>query len=276
MWFAAIPLLHQLLLAYHSQPLGYQPPTIQQQVLGAQTTQSSPATQTPRPEPIEEVGGEGQTLTIAVLGDSMIDTLGSDLVDLRNNLRQQLPNYHFNLLNYGYGASTLEYAHYRLNHDYNYLGQQYPSLLSQKPDIIIIESFAYNNYGNQQSGFDKQWMELGAITTDIRKSLPNTKIILAATIAPNSVIFANGAPGTNYTSLEKIEKSSTIKLYLQNLVNFANSQQFPLADAYHPSLSGSEGQNRYISTTDNLHPSTEGARLFSSILANTITSTLRP
>jgi len=93
---------------------------------------------------------------------------------------------------------------------------------------------------------------------------------LAATIAPNSIIFANDVPGLHFTALEKVEKTSTIKLYLQNLINFAGSQNFPLADAYHPSLDGQEGNRLYINANDNIHPSGPGGELFCGIVAKAI------
>jgi hypothetical protein len=42
--------------------------------------------------------------TIAILGDSMVDTLGRDLKSLSQTLSQYYPRVTFNLLNYGVGA----------------------------------------------------------------------------------------------------------------------------------------------------------------------------
>jgi len=205
-----------------------------------------------------------------VLGDSMIDTLKEGIPKLISALKKYYPNKKFNIINYGVGASNIEYGLFRLKNDYEYLGNNHPSLLSQKPDIIVLESFAYNNFGNSQSGIDRQWLNLGAITTTIKENLPNTAILLAVTIAPNSVIFGNGVPDLRFTAMEKVEKTKTIKLYLQNMINFAGSQNFPLANAYSPSLKGDEGNPIYINRTDNIHPSELGAEFFCNTVAQAI------
>ena len=255
--FALIPLFYQLLEAYH--PQSYTPPTITIveptpiNVLGVSTIPS------PAPVPLN-VGGEGEVITIGVLGDSMIETLGIDLPTLKNSLRQYFPGHVFNLLNFGTGSQTVEYG----------LQHELPDLITQHPDIVVIESFAYNNFGNTQAGYDRHRLALGAITTTIQQQLPQAKIIIAATIAPNSIVFGNGIKDLHLSSLDKIEKANTTQLYLQNAINFASSAGFPVADTYHLSLLNNDGQREFISSTDNLHPSASGATLFSDVVADTI------
>lgn len=256
---AQIPLFHQLIAAYQPQKHLV---SVNPQILGTSTITNNPSGVTPLAAPPlqsypTEIGGDGPIITIAFLGDSMIQTLDSQII--AKSLNKYYPNHKFNILNYGLGGSDIEYGLFRL-----------PSLLSQKPDIVVIESFAYNNFGNTQSGIDRQWLALGAITTDIKNTLPNSKILLTATIAPHSVVFGNGSH-FSFTSLEKIEKTNTIKLYLQNLVNFATSQNFPLANAFTHSLINNQGNLNFISTTDHIHPSSQGATFFADTIALAIT-----
>ncbi|HPD44770.1 MAG TPA: SGNH/GDSL hydrolase family protein [Candidatus Woesebacteria bacterium] len=252
-----IPLFYQLLTAYQSQA------TATLTVIPIPTP-----TSTPRAEIIvkenpafaaQNIGGVSfltDKRTIAVIGDSMIETLQPNLPDLNTALNKYYPDTAFNLINLGYPAQNLEYVQKRLQED----------LFPHKPDLVVIESFAYNNFGNSSNGINRHWLDLGALTTTIKKELPNTRIVLAATLAPNSVIFGN-----NFSSMEKIEKTKTIKLYLQNLVNFANSENFPLANAYQYSLdNNNEGLPDLIDSTDHIHPSPAGAQLFSDIIAKTI------
>lgn len=229
----------------------------------------SQSSQSPDNQHMPSIGGYGNTITIALLGDSMIDSLG-DLTFLKDALKRLYPNKVFNIINYGLGASNIEYGFYRLQNQYEYQDEIHLSLLSQKPDIIVVESFAYNNFGNNQSGIDRHWLTLGAITTKIKEQLPQSKIILSATIAPNSIIFANNAPGFNLSAIEKIQKTNTINLYLKNTINFATSQGFILSDAYTPSLKKNDGNPIFISRDDGIHPNNLGVQFFSDILTQTI------
>jgi lysophospholipase L1-like esterase len=256
--FTFIPLLYQLYQAYQSTTLVNYQTNPAGQILSAQNTPTPTPTITPTPQP-QHIGGIGQITNIALIGDSMIETLTPETPDLKKSLSVYFPSQIFYIKNYGFPAKTIDYAYSKIN-----------EIIDQQPDIIILESFAYNNYGNTQEGINKQWLNLGAITTKIKKELPNTKIIITTTIAPNSVEFAKGS-GTEFTGLEKIEKAKTIKLYLQNAINFANSQNFYLANSYNLSLdSNKEGFKELINTNDNIHPSPLGQRLFCDSIAKTI------
>ena len=83
-------------------------------VLGATTeTQPSPTpTPTPTPRPTRK-----KSFTIALLGDSMIDTLGPDVPALKSKLSSLYPGVAFQLLNYGVGATNIDYGLERLTND---------------------------------------------------------------------------------------------------------------------------------------------------------------
>jgi hypothetical protein len=240
-------------------------------------------TPTPTPTPVlnnsgqvlgtTDIFGSKEKLTVAVLGDSMVDVLQPDLPQLQSALENYFPKAEFELFNFGVGASDLEYAVQRLTEDYVYLGTKYPAVLSVKPDILVIESFAYNNFGYGKVGLDKQWLLIGDIITKTKELSPETKIVLAATIAPNSTVHGQGIDGIEWNQAERIVRADTVKEYLENIINFANSQGFPLADAYHPSMDAyGEGKPVYINAQDHLHPSGPGGELFCQKVAEAITN----
>jgi hypothetical protein len=210
------------------------------------------------------------TYTIAVLGDSMVDVLQPEMPQLASALKKFYPQAQFKLLNYGVGASDIEYGLTRLTAGYTYLGKTFPSLLSQNPDIIVIESFAYNHWANSQSELDHYWLTLGNLTSVI-KAQSQAKIVLAATIAPDVNTLCDGIDGISLSPDQKWAKANNIKAYLENLINFASSQGYPLADAYHASLDSSgNGQAVYVNAGDHLHPSGPGGELFSQKVAEAI------
>lgn len=208
--------------------------------------------------------------TIALLGDSMIDVMQPGLPQLASVLKKFYPQAKFKLLNYGVGATNIDYGLTRLTTGYIYLGQNFSPLLSQNPDIIVVESFAYNHRGNNQSDLDRQWLALGKIIETI-KNQSQAKIILAATVGPDETTLCDGIDGISLSPGEKQEKAQTIRAYLQNLINFANSQDYPLANAYHASLdSQGNGKSVYVNAGDHLHPSGPGGELFAQKIAEAI------
>ena len=254
---------------------GYVPPVSQSEVLGATTEESAPT---------EPEAGSGLTTpqgltpslpkksyTIAVLGDSMVDTLGPDFPALKDKLRNQYPTTAFAILNYGVGGTNIDYGIERLTNSYAYMGEQKPSLISQRPNIVIIESFGYNPYPFDEGAIDKHWLALAKIIDTLKANLPDIKIVIAATIAPDAATFGDGAPGVAFAALDKWERVNVIKKYLDNAVRFAQSQKLPLADAFHPSLDvDGNGKDIYINPGDHIHYSDAGRALLAQKIADTI------
>ena len=227
-------------------------------------------------QPITDIGNLNNnpiktTYVVALLGDSMTDTLGKDLPHLRQLLRENYPQYSFALLNYGQGSTDLENGLFRLTNTTKYLDTYYPPLLSFKPDILVVESFAYNHWSGEKYDLDRQWLTYAKIIDTVKAYSLETKIILAASIAPNFEFFGDGK--LNWGKELKWESSMTTKAYLQNLVNFATSEKYPLADAYHASMDvNGNGIRLFINGGDNLHPSNEGALLYSQKIMEAIKS----
>ncbi len=206
---------------------------------------------------------------IALLGDSMVDTLGRDLPYLRKKMETKYPEKVFMLYNYGHGSTNLDQGCARLTEETTYLTITYPPIVSMKPHIIVLESFAYNHWSGAPHDLDRHWITLARCIDIIKKESPNTRIILAATIAPNAQI--NGSALEDFSPENRHEWNTTTHAYLRNMLRFAVSEKYPLADAYTPSLDKTgQGQVKYIDATDHLHPSEAGKVLFSETIADTI------
>lgn len=214
--------------------------------------------------------------TVAFLGDSMIDTLGSDLRVVWDELIRIYPKTGFTLLNYGVGGENIVSGLERVTRDTTYLGNSRPSLISTHPDVVVIESFAYNPFTFDVGALEQHWLSLSYIIDALKTNLPETKIVLAATIAPNSNVFGDGVWGLSFSPQDKLERTNTIKRYLENTIRFAQSEHLPLADAFHPSIDSSgEGKLVFINPGDHIHYSDAGRQLFArtvvdAIVANTL------
>ncbi|MBI3576471.1 SGNH/GDSL hydrolase family protein [Candidatus Gottesmanbacteria bacterium] len=241
------------------------------QVLGVATEATPTPQPTPAPPPPMLRRAKKNAFVVAVIGDSMIDTLGPDVANIEQKLQRTYPGVFFDVRNYGVGATNIDYGIQRLTTNYTYLGKSIPSLVSQHPDVVVIESFGYNPYPFDVGAMDKHWLALATMVDTIRKNLPEAKIVIAATIAPNWDAFGDGAPGVSFSNQAKREHVTVVKRYLENAVGFAHSQGLPLADLYHPSLQADgNGKLVYINGGDHIHYSGEGRELFGHILAQTI------
>lgn len=211
--------------------------------------------------------------TIAFLGDSMIDTLGSDLGLVEDELRRVYPKTDFTLLNYGVGGENIVSGLERVTRDTVYLGSPRPALILTHPDVVVVESFAYNPFSFDTGALEQHWLSLSYIIDALKINIPETKIVIAATIAPNSTVFGDGAPGLSFSPQDKLERTNTIKRYLQNSIRFAQSEHLPLADAFHPSIDrDGEGKLAFINPGDHIHYSDAGRQLFARTVVDAITA----
>lgn len=230
------------------------------QIVAMPTPTLSP-TPTTQPSPPATAG---KSYTIAFLGDSMIDTMGPGLPAVNNKLSATYPATDFTLLNYGAGGTNIDYGIERI-----------PTMTDAHPDIIVLESFAYNPFPDANGGVNRHWLTLARAVDAIRANIPNAKIIIAATIAPNSTVFGDGAAGLAFAPQDKIERTTIIKQYLDSTVKFAQSQHLPLADAYHASLDNNgDGKLIYINGGDHIHYSDAGRALFAQKIVSAIQAVL--
>lgn len=225
-------------------------------VLAASDTSNiQPPTQSPKVHLADK-----PTYTIAVLGDSMVDTMGPGIPHLKQLLTEKFPGTSFIVLNYGAGSTDLEYGLHRLTNSFTYLDRPFAPLLANDPDLVVVESFAYNHWDNTPAQLDRQWLTIAKIIDTIKAHNENTQVMLATAIAPHCPTYTDGS--ANLPPERKFPECETVKSYLQNMVNFATSQDYPLANAYHASLAGTDGDPKYINQGDHIHPSDEGKALF--------------
>jgi len=225
---------------------------------------------TAKPTPVPQKTKKSSYM-IALLGDSMTDTLGPEAPHLKTALKNIYPATAFTIKNYGVGGTNIEYGIERITNAYSYLGQSIPSLVSANPDLVVLESFAYNPFSDADGGITRHWLNLGKAVTTLKNNLPQVKIVIAATIAPNASVFGDGAAGLSFDPIAKWQKVDIIKKYLDNTVKFAQGENLPLANAYTPSLMrDGNGNLTYINGGDHIHYSDAGRAFFSSIIASTI------
>lgn len=194
---------------------------------------------------------------IAILGDSMVDTMGTGLPYLSKQLKARFPNMEFDLLNYGIGSENIVTANDRIDNNYVYKDRSYPVLANLGADIIIVESFAYNPIGDNLGDLTKQTEMINSIVSKLKND--NVKIIFLAVISPIKKNFGRGPGGVNWEIDKSWEHATKIQTYLENGIKSASEIGLPIIDCYHATLlPNGEGIASYISTHDGIHPSVAG------------------
>lgn len=228
----------------------------------------STATQSAIPSAQEAVSQIVGKVSIAVLGDSMIDTM-ADLKNLKLTLTQYYPKVEFVLLNYGVGATTPENGLARLTQSTQTPSKNLQPLLLVKPDIVVIESFGYNHGRNTQGDIDTHYQTIKAITESLKRS--NIAVLFLTTIAPTTN-YAKDAPGILWDENRQKLEAQTVIEYLKAGLKFAKDNNLILIDGFTPSLDKDGfGKQIYVNSQDNIHPSQEGNEFISDLIAQKIT-----
>ena len=220
-------------------------------------SEESHSAQASRDTEIKVISKKTGRKKIAILGDSMVDTMATGLPYLDRQLKARFPNMEFDLLNYGIGSENIVTANDRIDNSYVYKDRSYPVLANLGADIIIIESFAYNPIGDDMDDIKKQTEMINSIVGKVKND--QVKIVFMAAISPIKKNFGKGPGGVNWEMDKAWEHATKIQTYLENGIKSANEIGLPVIDCYHATLlPNGEGIASYVSTHDGIHPSVEG------------------
>lgn len=255
-----------------------QSPISDQRVLGT-TTEISPtstvtptstptptaeptAVPSPKPASVPSKSFAKNSYSIAVYGDSMVDTMGERLEYLEHSLKKLYPSVNFTLYNYGKGSENVEMGLERWNSRLDYQDRHYPSISEVHPDVIVIGSFAYNPFSPYDR--DRHWMGLTKLVEQAKST--GAKVYMLAEIAPLRNNFGRGPNGVNWDESTAYEHSGHIIEQLENAVSLSRNLGAGLIDAFH--VSG--GNASYVNASDGIHPSVAGHEFTASMIANTV------
>jgi lysophospholipase L1-like esterase len=218
---------------------------------------------TPSPSPTLK-----KEYTLAIIGDSMVDTMGERLEYLEKELKIKYPHTNFTLYNFGIGSETVEMGLKRLDQDFNYKDRHYPALTKLKPDILIVASFAYNPFFPYDR--NKHWLTSASLIEKAKTISP--QVYALAEIAPLGNKFGKGPNGVNLSEKEALEQANKIIEQLENIVGLSKNLNVPLIDAFHPSQADNSlyGKPEYVDHNDGIHPGVAGHQFMAKIIAQSL------
>ena len=248
-----------------------------EQVLGREVQTSevlaSPlksAVPSPSPSPSQGVSLKlsKSVYTIAIFGDSMVDTMGENLEYLQKSLKAKYPQTSFNLYNYGIGGQNVAQGQERFGRAFSYQGRTYSPITQIKADVIIVGSFAYNPFASH----DKQrHLEVLANLVGEAKAT-GAQVYLLAEIAPLEVGFGVGPSGINWPAELADMQAQHVVEQLANVFFLSKSLNVPLINAYGLSKDTDSkfGMKVYVNGSDGIHPSVQGHVLMSNLIATSL------
>jgi len=230
------------------------------------TSQNSPSPKmisSPSPTPSPKLSKS--TYTIALYGDSMIDTMGENLDYLDKALKAKYPQTNFQLYNYGIGSQNVEEGLARFENNFSYQSRNYPPIGQIKPDVIILGSFAYNVF--PQHDKIRHYQKLSELINRAKQVTPN--VYLLVEIAPLKTGFGRGEGGVNWPQDVSYNHALKIIDQLENGISLAS--QVEMINAYKLSRNDRNfGNPVYVSGHDGIHPSVEGHVLMANLISRTI------
>lgn len=207
-------------------------------------------TPTPTPNILKK-----SSYSIAIFGDSMVDTMGENLEILQETLLKKYPKTKFDLYNYGIGGQNVEQGLARFESAFVNRERNFPSIPALSPDILIIGSFAYNPFPIHDR--NKHYSILRELVEKAKNVSSNVYIL--AEIAPLKVGFGKGKNGVNMPENAAYEHVLRIIEQLDDAVNLSNEMNIPLINVYYESRNeGSFGDPYYVNIDDGIHPSVAG------------------
>lgn len=193
--------------------------------------------------------------SVAIFGDSMVDTMGEKLEYLQEILLKKYPKTKFDLYNYGIGGQNVEQGLARFESSFVNRERNFPPIPALAPDVLIIGSFAYNPFPIHDR--NKHYSLLRELIAKAKDASSNTYLL--AEIAPLKVGFGKGKNGVNMEDTVALEHANHIIEQLDDVINLSNAENIPLINVYYESRNeGSYGNPYFVNIDDGIHPSVAG------------------
>lgn len=242
--------------------------TVESAVLGTEDEHVEEPAENLTPDPTSYPQPPRQEYSIAIYGDSMVDTMGERLEYLEHELLERYPHTTFRLYNYGVGSQNVHDGLERWNKPLRYMDRSFPAITELKPDIIIVGSFAYNVFVPHDR--NAHWLGYTELVQRAQRLTPN--VYMLAEIAPMRRGFGFGPNGVNWEPSTAWSHTEKIIEQLENVLGLSRTLHVPLIDAYTPSLQEGvkEGKRELVNPSDNIHPSIEGHKFIAKTIVDVL------
>ncbi len=213
---------------------------------------------------------KNRSYRIIIVGDSIVNTLGLNANVLREDLIKYYPDNEFVTYNYGYPSTNVLSLYQRLTETTKNGTIENQAILTQRFELIIVESFGYNPLSEfpLTEGLQKQNEELERSVRKILLERPNAALAFLTPIAPDPINFARGT--RDLSPIVRKQWVAERVAYIDNHRKFAKEKGIPVIDVYKASLKSDGIVDRSYISDDFIHPSKKGVELMSQTIADYI------
>ncbi|MGC8623816.1 MAG: SGNH/GDSL hydrolase family protein [Phycisphaerae bacterium] len=211
-------------------------------------------------------------MRVILYGDSMTEYLHQPPRVLAEHLQQLQPSVSYEFFNWAIGGTRAELVLYRLMYEFWHGRARMLPLTQSRPDILVLESCAFNNANDREEGlsnFHHIWDQILAVC---RRHAPQARIITYLTIAGCPIVpeekanrlFFRAAPEvfTYRHKWREIYQQAFVQWVQDNGVEFVNVREEVLRRE-------SQGVPRtHWISADGVHPNPEGVALISELIAH--------
>jgi len=209
----------------------------------------------------------GKMIRIVATGDSMTQSAGAGCPALAAELAKEYPDKEFEIINQGVGGTRAGYGLWRMTNEYEFEKEKLPPLVSLNPDVVILESFAYNNATDgllNDEGIE-HFRDMHYKMVETIREKTDAIIIFVVTIAPDVNHFLENIPCFYNTPKSILRSMAEERMrYLEEAIQIAGELELPLVNVYAETLAAKESGTplgTFINPEDCIHPGPKGHEL---------------
>ena len=197
----------------------------------------------------------------------MTQTAGDGCPALTAELATEYPDKKFEIINQGVGGTRVGYGLWRLTNEYKIEKKKFPPLVSLNPDLVILESFAYNNATDGLLGDEglEHFRDMHCKIVDTIREKTKADIIFVVTIAPDVDHFIESVPCFYNTPKSILRSMAEERMrYLEEAIKIADDLSLPLVNVYAATLDAKDAGTplrTFITPEDWIHPGPKGHEL---------------
>ncbi len=206
-------------------------------------------------------------IRIVATGDSMTQSAGEGCPALAAELAKEYPGKEFDIINQGVGGTRAGYGLWRMTNEYEFEKKTFPPLVSLNPDIVVLESFAYNNAtdGLLNDEGIKHFRDMHCKMVNTIRDKTDANIIFVVTIAPDVNHFLETIPSFYNTPKSILACMAKERMhYLEEAIKIVGELNLPLVNVYAATLAAQKDGiplSTFINPEDSIHPGPEGHKL---------------